>query len=155
MDMNEPKRDEPEDPFARKRRRRTVVLGSAAGGLVGAIVAVSLLPLGLPTQVPPIGRPAPFPQRPTREASPEAPDADVLSRPSGGGGVAVPTPEATTTPSTQSLHGKIEALTLTMTHSTLAAIPGATAGAIVGGISAWLGNIFSSRKKRKRGRRNR
>jgi hypothetical protein len=148
MDTNEPGHDELEEPLARKRSKRTVLLGSAAGGLVGAILVMSLLPLGPMKQAPRIG-PAALPHRPT----PEAPDADVLSRRSGGGGVAVPTPEAKATLAAQTLYGKIEGFALTTTHSTLAAIPGATGGAIVGGVSTWLGNILSSRKRRKRGRR--
>lgn len=150
MDTNEPRHGEPEDPSARERSKRTVLLGSAVGGLIGAIVAASLLPLGLLKQAP-IGHPGAL--RGHRPA-PETPDADFLSS-RGGGGVAVPTPEATSTPATQSLFEKVETLTLTMTHSTLAAIPGATGGAIVGGISTWLGNMFSSRKNRKKRRRKR
>jgi hypothetical protein len=140
MDANELRHDGPEDASAQKRIKQTVLLGSAAGGLIGALVAVSLVPLDVLRQAP----------RPT----PKTPDVDFLSS-RGGGGVAGPTPEARATPAVQSLYAEIESFTLTMTHSTLAAIPGATAGAIVGGISTWLGNIFSSRKKRKNARRKR
>ena len=141
MDTNEPRHDDgSEDASARKRSKRTVFLGSAAGGLIGALVAVNLLPLNVLKEA--------------RRSTLAPPDADFLSS-RGGGGVAGPTPEATATPNGQNLYGEIESFTLTMTHSTLAAIPGATAGAIVGGISTWLANIFSGRKKRKKGRRKR
>ena len=46
MDTNKPRRDGPEDPSLNKR---TVLLGSAAGGLIGALLTVSLLPSPRPT----------------------------------------------------------------------------------------------------------
>src|ERR1700746_227963 len=119
MDTNEPRHDGPEDPSARKRSKRTVLLGSAAGGLIGALLTFGLLSLDVLKQ----------PRRPTAEA----PNPDYLSS-RGGGGIAGPTPEATATPAAQNLYAELESFTLTTTHLTLAAIPGATAGAVVGGV---------------------